>query len=235
MMSESVRPPPASQEKEPARVAVVGFEPFDGRAKNRSWELARRFRGRRGTDVFRLPVDFGRIDSLVAAILVRAPKALLMLGESPIQELRVEQIALNVADSEREDNAGRIPHGEPVVPGGALALRTSWDARAVAGRLHQEGIPATVSFHAGTFACNAALYRALSRVEKGDANVRAEVDSVGRAREAHAGGAETAIGFIHIPNRRGPTGLGSENLIRAVEVGLRELLKVRARPEGGAG
>ena len=213
-LTDSLRSSSAKEGKESPgpRVAVVGFEPFDGRTTNRSWELARRFRGRGGTDVHCLPVDFSRLDSLVAGILVRAPAALLMIGESPIRELRVEQIALNVADSERGDNAGRIPHGEPLVPGGALALRTSWNARAVAGRLHQEGIPATVSFHAGTFACNAALYCALSRMG-----------------EAGTGGAETAIGFIHIPNRRGPSGLGSDNLIRAVEVGLEELLDLSTK------
>jgi pyroglutamyl-peptidase len=233
-MNESVRPSLANGEPEPSRVAVVGFEPFDGRTKNRSWELARKLRGRGATDVYCLPVDFSRIDALVAGILVRAPKALLMIGESPIQELRVEQIALNVADSEREDNAGRIPHGEEVIPGGPLALKTSWDARAVAGRLHQEGIPASVSYHAGTFACNAALYCAISRLEKGDPSVASKVNSVGRIADAPAAGTETAIGFFHIPNRRGPTGLGSENLIRAAEVGLQELLDVSAPLGGGA-
>ncbi len=190
------------------RVVLAGFEPFDGRTQNRSWELVRKFRGEPGRDVFRLPVDFVQLKEIVGGILSREPRALLIVGESATSELRVEQIALNVADSDDPDNAGRIPHADPVVPGAPLALMTSWDARAVAGRLHQEDIPARVSFHAGTFACNAALYLALHASREG------------------AGPNAPTIGFFHIPNSRGPSGLGTANLSRAVELGIDELLSL---------
>ncbi len=210
---------------ESGRVVVAGFEPFDGRTQNRSWELVRKLRGEDGRDVFRLPVDFGQLREIVGGIISREPRAILMVGESPTAQLRVEQIALNVADSENPDNAGRMPQSEPLVPGAPLALMTSWDARGVAGRLHQTGIPATVSFHAGTFACNAALYFALSGTREGH---RADVErndglALGQTEEDQEG--RPSIGFLHIPNSRGPSGLGTVNLSRAVELGIEELLK----------
>lgn len=223
-MDEMIGQGSGPDEPEKGRVVVTGFEPFDGRTRNRSWDLVSKLRGEQGRDVFRLPVDLGQLYGIVAGILSREPRAILMIGESPTNQLRVEQVALNVADSEDPDNAGRIPQAEPVVPRGPLALMTSWDARGVAGRLHQEGIPAAVSFHAGTFACNAALYLALFAAR--EAQRQGDSVTIGSDPGGIDEGRITppAIGFFHIPNSRGPTGLGTANLCRAVELGIEELL-----------
>ena len=213
-----------TDEPERGRVVVTGFEPFDGRTHNRSWDLVRRLRGEQGRDVFLLPVDLDQLQEIVAGILSGEPRAILMIGESLTTRIRVEQIALNVADSEGPDNAGRIPQTESVVPRGPLALMTSWDARGVAGRLHQEGIPAAVSFHGGTFACNAALYLALfgaREAQRRGHGMMISSDPVGINEERTT---QPAIGFFHIPNSSGSTGLGSANLSRAVELGIEELL-----------
>lgn len=192
-----------SRETDAARVAVAGFEPFDGRSRNRSWDLVRAFRERGDLDVFKLPVDFGQLRDVVGGILGSGPRAVLLVGEMSTDRVRVEQLALNVADNERPDNAGRIPRGEPLVPAGPLALRSPWDARGLAGRMFQQDIPAEVSYHAGTFACNAALYLALHR-SLGD-------------------GGRVPVGFLHVPNSRGASGLGVKNLERAVEMGIETL------------
>ena len=206
------------------RIVVTGFEPFDGRTRNRSWELVQKLRSAPGRDVFRLPVDFGRLSEVVPGILSRRPRVVLMIGESLTNQLRVEQVALNMADSDKPDNTGRIHQCEPLIVGAPLALKTSWDARRVAGRLHQEGIPATVSFHAGTFACNAALYLALEGVR--ESGSRAIQDEAGQELTSH--GSENigspAVGFFHVPNTRSPSGLGAANLLCAIELGIDELL-----------
>jgi pyrrolidone-carboxylate peptidase len=71
--------------------------------------------------------------------------------------------------------------------------------------LNGAGIPAVASFHAGTFACNAALYLAL------DAAVT------------------PAVGFLHVPYRRWPFGLALSKLVQAAELSLATLL---AEPDG---
>jgi pyroglutamyl-peptidase len=109
-------------------------------------------------------------------------------------------VALNIADSDRADNAGVKPRMESLVPDGPLALRATWDARAVAQRLNEHRVPAVASFHAGTYACNAALYLAL-----------------------HGSSARAPVGFLHVPLRRWPLGMRMGRLLRAVDI-CREML-----------
>ena len=199
------------------RVAVTGFEPFGGRAKNRSWELVQRLRGRPGVDVTRLPVDFRRLGPAVDRLVRTRPEAILMVGEAPGPVLRVEQIGLNVVHSGRPDNAGLRPRSEAVVSGGPLALRATWDAVALAGRLHRDGIEASVSFHAGTYACNAALYRALHLV-----------------RGAISGDGGPAIGFLHVPEAGEAGRTADRQLVRALGTGIEELLAARMEARADA-
>jgi pyroglutamyl-peptidase len=180
-------------------IILAAFEPFDGRRRNRSWELARRVRPRPGLEVVQLPVDFARLRQEIPALAARASGGLLLLGESSRPQLCVEQVALNLVDSShRADNAGARPRAETVVAGAPLALRVAWDARAVAERVNQIGAgrgPLVVaSFHAGTFACNAALYLAL-----------------------HARGAGAPVAFIHVPRRGWPSGPRLGALVHTVE------------------
>jgi pyroglutamyl-peptidase len=187
--------------EEPAvSFVVTGFEPFDGRRRNRSWEVVSRLGARPRWQVVQLPVNFGRLKEAVAELANRPLAGLLMLGESSTRRLRVEQVALNVADSDRADNAGAKPRDEPIVPDGPLALRATWNARAVAQRLNENRIPAAASFHAGTYACNAALYLAL-----------------------HGLAARAPVGFLHVPHLRWPLGVRMGRLLQAADI-CREML-----------
>ena len=181
-------------------IILAAFEPFDGRRRNRSWELARRVRPRAGLEVVQLPVDFARLRQEVPRLAARASGGLLLLGESRRRQLCVEQVALNVMDSDRVDNAGTRPRGEAIVAGAPLALRVTWDAGAVAQKLSAAGARAVASFHAGTFACNAALYLAL-----------------------HALADRAPVAFVHVPNRAWPWGVRRGVLLRAVDVCLKML------------
>jgi pyroglutamyl-peptidase len=188
-----------------APIIVAAFEPFDGRARNRSWETVRRMPQRPGLEKIQLSVDLTRLQQALAPLLQRRPRAILLLGESPAPTTCVEQVAINVFDVDRSPARQRATPLTPVRAGGALALQASWDARALAGRLNGAGIPAVASFHAGTFACNAALYLAL------DAAVT------------------PAVGFLHVPYRRWPFGLALSKLVQAAELSLATLL---AEPDG---
>ena len=179
---------------------VTGFEPFGGRWRNRSWEAVRRLAPRPGLQALRLPVDYARLRELIPVLAGRGPRCLLLVGESPFRTVRVEQVAVNAVDTGRPDNSGRKPGTDAVIEGGPHTLLASWDARAMARRLTAGGVPATASFHAGTFACNAALYLA-----------------------AHALGERAAVGFLHVPCWRWPLGIRLGRIVRAVEVCLAAL------------
>jgi pyroglutamyl-peptidase len=176
-------------------VVVAAFEPFGGRRRNRSWEAVRRARTGPGIATVRLPVDFVRLRSAVERIARESPRAVLLVGEMPSGPLRVEGVALNVLHSDRPDNVGRIAADVPLVPGAPLALRTRWNPGEVSAALLLAGIPAGPSFHAGTYACNAALYLTL-----------------------HATPDSTPVGFLHLPRRGGPAGTRLPDLVRAVDI-----------------
>lgn len=179
---------------------VTGFEPFDGRRCNRSWEVVRRLQGRPGLEIVQLPVEYEKLKERIPALAARGAQGLLLVGESSARTVAVEQIALNVVNCERPDNSGRNPETETIVPGAPLALRAGWDARGLARRIRAAGVPAKASFHAGTFACNAAFFLAL-----------------------HACGDRVRAGFLHVPRRPWPVGIPTAGLLRAIELCLESL------------
>jgi pyroglutamyl-peptidase len=181
-------------------LVVTGFEPFGGRWWNRSWEAVRWLAPRPGLETLQLPVHYARLREIIPAIASRAPRCVLLLGESPAWTLRVEQVAVNTVNPNHADNSGAKPLSDTVIEGGPQTLQASWDARAVARKLTDSGIAATASFHAGTYACNAALYLTL------------------RALRDRA-----AVGFLHVPCWRWPFGTRLGRIRRAVDVCLEAL------------
>jgi pyroglutamyl-peptidase len=166
-------------------IIVAAFEPFGGRRHNRSADAAAHLEGAtiagHPVEVARLPVEFARLEAAVAALLGRDPELLLLVGEARrARSLEVERLAINVAHAPQGDNAGARPVDEQVVRGGELARHVSFDPRSASNAAIAAGTPCTVSAHAGTFCCNAALYHAL-----GLANARREPPTVA---------------FIHVPS-----------------------------------
>lgn len=176
-------------------VLIAGFEPFGGRVRNRSLEIVRRLEGCEGIDTAVLPVDFNTLEAALVQLAERRPCALLLLGESPRRGVAIEQVALNLIDTDRPDNAGHAPQARAVDALGPLALQSTWNAHAVANHLKSAGIPAEASFHAGTYVCNAALYLALRLFPPG-----------------------TPIGFMHVPKWRWPRGERLAQLVRAADL-----------------
>ncbi len=198
---------------------IAAFEPFGGRRRNRSWEVLERFPPHSGIEQVRLPVDFARLPEEIEALLSERPTALLLLGESSDRIVRVEQIALNLADSDLPDNAGARPRMEPLMVSAPLALQATWSARAVADRIAADGVPAAPSFHAGTFACNAAFFLALLGA---------------RDRQGEVVDAPIPVGLLHIPRFCGLLGPSRISLARAIERAAMALLAPPRTSEVGA-
>jgi pyroglutamyl-peptidase len=104
-------------------------------------------------------VELGpRIASLIEEL---RPPAVLCLGLWPGEPLlRLERVAVHIADFEIPDNAGFMTRG-PVVEGGAEAYRSTLPLDRIRERLLAAGIPARLSSTAGNFLCNALMYHAL--------------------------------------------------------------------------
>ena len=163
---------------------LTGFESYGGRSLNPAEQVVKRLNGAdiRGVRVVghTLPVDYRAIEPRVSQLIEEVrPRAVICLGLWPgTPILRVERIAVNIADFEIPDNVGHMTRG-PVVEGGAAAYASTLPIHAIQDRLLEAGVPARLSASAGTFLCNALMYHAL------------------RACAEHAPG--VPCGFIHLP------------------------------------
>lgn len=168
------------------RVALVtGFEPYGGRGLNPAFEIMRRLDGTEiaGTPVVGrpLPVSYrdlrGRIEGLLEH---HDPAVIIALGLWPgAPMIRLERIAINVADFEIPDNDGAFVSDEPLNANGSNALKATLPLRRIEAELLAGGIPVHVSNTAGTFLCNATMFQFLHALE--------------------ARGRAVPCGFIHLP------------------------------------
>ena len=141
------------------RILVTAFEPYDQWEKNSSWEALIALLSERGASpkiiTRRYPVDLARLRSRIETDLAQGVDAVLHLGQAPgISELHFEAIALNVA------GVGLTQNGEyaEIVDDAPVAYRTSFPIGDWVKELQSMSIPASVSYHAGTYLCNAAMF-----------------------------------------------------------------------------
>jgi pyroglutamyl-peptidase len=116
-----------------------------------------------------LPVSFGPLRGRIRDLLKETDPAVVVgLGLCPGEPvIRLERVALNIADFTIPDNTGSRIEDALVTPGGPPALRATLPLRAIERALLRAGIPARLSTTAGTFLCNATLYTTLETVRPG--------------------------------------------------------------------
>jgi pyroglutamyl-peptidase len=99
------------------------------------------------------PVDYAALSDRLAGDLAAGYDYALHLGQAPRSGcIQLESIAINVAG-----RCGKEPFAS-LVSEGPVAYQSDLPLATWAEKLRYHGIPAQVSFHAGTFLCNAALY-----------------------------------------------------------------------------
>lgn len=209
---------------------VTGFEPFGGETTNPSWEAAASLpdelslpanSGRErpsGQCVdrvrlvrLRLPVSFARApDLVVQAVRDLRPAMVLCLGQAAGRTaVTPEFVGINFADAAIPDNDGAQPRHRPLVQGAPDAHFASLPVHRIVQAQEVAGLPAQVSYSAGTYVCNATLYRLLDHL----------------VTEGPAG---TLGGFMHLPlsldqaaqRDEGTFGMALEDMTRAVTIAL---------------
>lgn len=149
------------------KVLVTGFEPFGGDAVNASAEaveaLAARWAGPEELVTAVLPVVFDQVcsaDGLLLRLLDdHAPDVAVAVGlAAGITQVRVERVAVNLMDAGIPDNGGAQPIDAPVADGGPAARFATLPVKAAAAAVRAAGVPAGVSYSAGTYVCNASFY-----------------------------------------------------------------------------
>jgi pyroglutamyl-peptidase len=151
---------------------VTGFAGYGGRGRNPAGEAAKALDGRSigGLAVAGrvLPVSYGSLDADLQRLMDELrPRLVISLGLWPGEPMiRLERVAINVADFEIPDNEGAFLTDMPVSGNGPAALAATLPLRGIEAALLEAGIPARISSTAGTFLCNATLYSTLHHADR---------------------------------------------------------------------
>lgn len=190
------------------KLLITGFDPFDGQTINPSWEAVRLLPetiGKYELCKLRLPTCYGDAPRI---LLEKAeeicPDVIISVGQAGGRaNVTPERIAVNIRDSKRADNAGRICAGERIAPDGDAAYFSTLPVEAMAEAICAAGLPGAVSSTAGTFVCNDVLYSVLRRFA----------------------GTDTKVGFIHVPYlpEQGEPNLPLEGTVRALAAAIEAL------------
>ena len=179
-------------------ILLTGFMPFGSNETNPSWEAVDALPASIGAwriEKLRLPVEYGRAADLAyrAATDLKADAVLCAGLAANRTAVTPEAIGINVRDALIPDNAGFFPLGGPIEPDGPAAYFSTMPVREMAKAIRSEGVPAILSYTAGTYVCNDLLYTLLHRFRNTD----------------------TRVAFIHVPPVS-ENGLSLSDLTRAL-------------------
>ena len=148
------------------KILVTGFEPFGSHRYNPSWDAVEALPEEiEGVQIVKrkLPVSFRRFSApLEAAIEEERPDGLICVGLAGGEDkVSVERVGINLMEARIPDNDGFQPFDTPIRPDGDTAYFSTLPVKRMAKAVESRGIACCVSYSAGTFVCNAALYTGL--------------------------------------------------------------------------
>lgn len=166
------------------KILITGFDPFGGENVNPAYEAVKLLPDTiAGAEIIKLevPTRFHRAGAVLEDAMQRhKPDAVICVGQAGGRAaITPEKVAINLMDGRIPDNAGYQPVDAPIREDGETAYFTSLPVKAMVQRMRDSGIPAAVSYTAGTYVCNYLLYTLLYLIDKKYPNVRG--------------------GFIHVP------------------------------------
>lgn len=166
------------------KVLITGFDPFGGDAINPAYEAVKMIPDEvSGAQVVKLeiPTVFKESSELLKAVIKELePNIVICVGQAGGRSaVSLEQVAINLAEARIPDNNGDQPIGEKLEETGETAYFTSLPIKAMMKNIQAHGLPAYISYTAGTFVCNAIMYRLLYMINNEFTDVKG--------------------GFIHVP------------------------------------
>ena len=195
-------------------ILLTGFEPFGGSHINPSIEACRPLDGREyngfKVKVVEIPLRFNEVrPSLVKAIGETKPSAVICTGQAGSSMIRLERVAINVADARMAYNCGKQPVNEPIVDDGPVAYLATLPLRKMLAAIEEEKVPVTISNSAGTFGCNHIFYDLMHYIEEEELGIPG--------------------GFIHVPSlpeqamkKQGPS-MSLDLIVKALDTAVKVL------------
>jgi pyroglutamyl-peptidase len=157
-----------------ASILITAFEPYDQWVENSSWlalmDFTKNIETSHKVTTRLYPVNFEEVRRRLQKDLDANHDYVLHLGQAPgLGAIRLEAIGVNVGGSSKDppERHRKLVNDGPVAYHSKLPL-VDW-----VEQLREAGVPASVSFHAGTLLCNATLYMTHYLVEKMSLQTRA--------------------------------------------------------------
>ena len=153
------------------KILVTGFDPFGGSSVNPAFEAVKLLPEEIcGAEIIKIeiPTVYGKDGEVVAAAVAEhEPDVVLCVGQAGGRSgMTVEKVAINLMEARIPDNEGNQPYDQPVYEDGENAYFAKLPVKAMVGRMRERGIPARISYTAGTFVCNDIMYRVLYMIDK---------------------------------------------------------------------
>jgi pyroglutamyl-peptidase len=165
------------------KILVTAFMPFMGRGKNASEEVLNNLVSSetvsQDIEALVLPTSYRRsVEALNNILSVNVYEAILMLGESKRPVVNVERFAVNFAERDHPDEDGELIRDKVIDETAPAGYFTTLPTRKIVEGITDAGVPATISYTAGTYVCNFTLFNVINSL-----------------RETQ----NTKVGFIHLP------------------------------------
>lgn len=166
------------------KILVTGFDPFGGEEVNPAYEAVKLLPDKiSDSDIIKIeiPTVFSKSALVVEeAIKKYDPDVVLNVGQAGGRSsITVEKVAINLAEARIPDNEGEQPIDEKLHQDGETAYFATIPVKAMVKNIRDHGIPANISYTAGTYVCNSIMYNVLYMTHKKYTNIHA--------------------GFIHVP------------------------------------
>lgn len=166
------------------KIVVTGFDPFGGASLNPAFEAVRLLPDEiAGHTIIKkeIPTVFGKDEEVLRETIQQTkPDAVLCVGQAGGRSaMTVEKVAINLMEARIPDNAGNRPSDMPICEDGPTAYFSTLPVKRMVQNIKAQGIPARISYTAGTFVCNDIMYRLLHMIHQTYPQMRG--------------------GFIHVP------------------------------------
>ncbi|WP_274661963.1 pyroglutamyl-peptidase I [Enterococcus lactis] len=152
------------------KVLVTGFDPFGGDKVNPAYEAVKKMPDEiSGAEIIKVevPTVFEKSSQVVKeAIQQYQPDVVICVGQAGGRSaVSFERVAINLAEARIPDNEGNQPFDTALEENGPAAYFTSLPIKAMTKNVQDHGLPAYISYTAGTFVCNDIMYRLLHLIE----------------------------------------------------------------------
>ncbi len=199
------------------KILLTAFDPFGGEPVNPAQEAVAAVSDTvAGAEIVKcvVPTVFGKsIDTVYAAMKKENPDVTFCIGQAGGRVgLTPERVAINLDDARIEDNEGNQPFDKVIREYGENAYFTSLPVKAMVNKIKEAGIPASVSYTAGTFVCNHLMYGVLYNISREFPNMKG--------------------GFMHVPflheqvlNRANTPSLSKDDIVKGIEAAITAIVE----------